>query len=114
MRQANEVLSVGLSALRSEAHRAVLKPLIAAADIFIQNLKPGSRAASKNSVSGSLRRRVPPLITCDISGFGHGGPFSHRKAYDLIVQAETGNRFVGDHRFRFQRRDSRRAGVIYD
>ncbi|CCV10455.1 putative acyl-CoA-transferase, NAD(P)-binding (fragment) [Mesorhizobium sp. STM 4661] len=37
-----------------------------------------------------LRRRFPRLITCDISGFGDTGPYSHLKAYDLIVQAKTG------------------------
>ncbi|TIU01762.1 MAG: CoA transferase, partial [Mesorhizobium sp.] len=40
--------------------------------------------------SADLRRRFPRLITCDISGFGEKGPFSHLKAYDLIVQAESG------------------------
>ncbi|WP_287198020.1 CaiB/BaiF CoA-transferase family protein, partial [Mesorhizobium sp.] len=75
--------------LRSEADRTVLESLIAAADIFIQNLKPGS-IEKLGFGSAALRRRFPRLITCDISGFGEGGPFSHLKAYDLIVQAETG------------------------
>ncbi|MER9390251.1 CaiB/BaiF CoA-transferase family protein [Mesorhizobium sp. M0435] len=75
--------------LRSEADRAVLESLIAAADVFIQNLKPGS-IEKLGFGATDLRRRFPRLITCDISGFGEGGPFSHLKAYDLIVQAETG------------------------
>ncbi|RJT23623.1 CoA transferase [Mesorhizobium waimense] len=75
--------------LRSEADRAVLDTLIAAADVFIQNLKPGS-IEKLGFGSADLRQRFPRLITCDISGFGEGGPFSHLKAYDLIVQAETG------------------------
>ncbi|MER9362715.1 CaiB/BaiF CoA-transferase family protein [Mesorhizobium sp. M0500] len=75
--------------LRSEADRHVLEMLIAAADVFIQNLKPGS-IEKLGFGSADLRRRFPRLITCDISGFGDGGPFSHLKAYDLIVQAETG------------------------
>ncbi|MER8492674.1 CoA transferase [Mesorhizobium australicum] len=75
--------------LRSEADRAVLEPLIASADVFIQNLKPGS-IEKLGFGSAKLRRRFPRLITCDISGFGEGGPYSHLKAYDLIVQAETG------------------------
>lgn len=75
--------------LRSEADRAILESLIAAADVFIQNLKPGS-IEKLGFGSADLRRRFPRLITCDISGFGEGGPFSHLKAYDLIVQAETG------------------------
>ncbi|RUU25535.1 MULTISPECIES: CaiB/BaiF CoA-transferase family protein [unclassified Mesorhizobium] len=75
--------------LRSEADCTVLDSLIAAADVFIQNLKPGS-IEKLGFGSADLRRRFPRLITCDISGFGQGGPFSHLKAYDLIVQAETG------------------------
>ncbi|RWK87189.1 MAG: CoA transferase [Mesorhizobium sp.] len=75
--------------LRSEADHAVLDTLVAAADVFIQNLKPGS-IEKLGFGSADLRRRFPRLITCDISGFGEAGPFSHLKAYDLIVQAETG------------------------
>lgn len=75
--------------LRSEADRDFLELLIAAADVFIQNLKPGS-IEKLGFGSADLRRRFPRLITCDISGFGGGGPYSHLKAYDLIVQAESG------------------------
>ncbi|RWP11737.1 MAG: CoA transferase [Mesorhizobium sp.] len=75
--------------LRSEADRAVLDTLIASADVFIQNLKPGS-IERLGFGSTDLRKRFPRLITCDISGFGETGPYSHLKAYDLIVQAETG------------------------
>ncbi|PTE06348.1 CaiB/BaiF CoA transferase family protein [Mesorhizobium helmanticense] len=75
--------------LKLEADRAVLDALIAGADVFIQNLKPGS-IEKLGFASADLRRRFPRLITCDISGFGDTGPYSHLKAYDLIVQAETG------------------------
>ncbi|MER9108053.1 CoA transferase [Mesorhizobium sp. M0848] len=75
--------------LRLGADRAVLDTLIASADVFIQNLKPGS-IAKLGFASADLRRRYPRLITCDISGFGDTGPYSHLKAYDLIVQAEAG------------------------
>ncbi|CDX45273.1 L-carnitine dehydratase/bile acid-inducible protein F [Mesorhizobium sp. ORS 3359] len=75
--------------LRSEADRVLLEALIATADVFIQNLKPGS-IEKLGFGSADLRRRFPRLITCDISGFGSEGPFSHLKAYDLIVQAEAG------------------------
>ncbi|MER8702622.1 CaiB/BaiF CoA-transferase family protein [Mesorhizobium sp. M1273] len=75
--------------LRLEADREVLDTLIAIADVFIQNLKPGS-TDKLGFGSADLRRRFPRLITCDISGFGDKGPYSHLKAYDLIVQAETG------------------------
>ncbi|MDX8469746.1 CaiB/BaiF CoA-transferase family protein [Mesorhizobium sp. VK23B] len=75
--------------LRLQADREVLDTLIAAADVFIQNLKPGS-IEKLGFASADLRRRFPRLITCDISGFGDKGPYSHLKAYDLIVQAEAG------------------------
>lgn len=75
--------------LRLEMDREVLDTLIANADVFIQNLKPGS-IEKLGFGSADLRRRYPRLITCDISGFGEKGPYSHLKAYDLIVQAETG------------------------
>ena len=75
--------------LTVEEDRAVLDAMIAGADIFIQNLKPGS-IKKFGFASEDLRRRFPRLITCDISGFGDDGVFSHLKAYDLIVQAEAG------------------------
>ncbi|RWK79931.1 MAG: CoA transferase [Mesorhizobium sp.] len=75
--------------LRLEADREVLDTLVASADVYIQNLKPGS-IDKLGFASADLRRRFPRLITCDISGFGEKGPYSHLKAYDLIVQAETG------------------------
>ncbi|WP_287152243.1 CaiB/BaiF CoA-transferase family protein [Mesorhizobium sp.] len=75
--------------LRLEADRELLDALVTSADVFIQNLKPGS-IAKFGFGSARLRERHPRLITCDISGFGEGGPYSHLKAYDLIVQAESG------------------------
>jgi crotonobetainyl-CoA:carnitine CoA-transferase CaiB-like acyl-CoA transferase len=75
--------------LATEDGRAALDAMVAKADIFIQNLKPGS-IAKLGFGSADLRLRFPRLITCDISGFGDEGVLSHLKAYDLIVQAETG------------------------
>jgi crotonobetainyl-CoA:carnitine CoA-transferase CaiB-like acyl-CoA transferase len=75
--------------LTSEDDRSILDAMIAEADVFIQNLKPGN-IAKYGFGSADLRQRFPKLITCDISGFGDGGTLSHLKAYDLIVQAETG------------------------
>ncbi|WP_050385970.1 CaiB/BaiF CoA transferase family protein [Bradyrhizobium pachyrhizi] len=75
--------------LTIEQDRAVLDAMIAQADVFLQNLKPGS-ISKLGFDSADLRKRFPRLITCDISGFGDGGALSHLKAYDLIVQAETG------------------------
>ncbi|MGY4627163.1 CaiB/BaiF CoA transferase family protein [Bradyrhizobium sp. USDA 4486] len=75
--------------LTVEQDRSVLEAMVAQADVFIQNLKPGS-ITKLGFGSADLRKRHPRLITCDISGFGDGGALSHLKAYDLIVQAETG------------------------
>ena len=75
--------------LASEDDRLLLDAMVAEADVFIQNLKPGS-IEKLGFGSAELRRRFPRLITCDISGFGGAGALSHLKAYDLIVQAETG------------------------
>jgi crotonobetainyl-CoA:carnitine CoA-transferase CaiB-like acyl-CoA transferase len=63
--------------------------MIGEADVFIQNLAPGVMARLGFDVH-DLRRRYPRLITCSISGYGEDGPFAHLKAYDLLVQAETG------------------------
>ncbi|RWG01532.1 MAG: CoA transferase [Mesorhizobium sp.] len=79
--------------LRTDADRALLTALIASADVFIQNLKPGS-IDKLGFGSASLRARFPRLITCDISGFGERGDYSHLKAYDLIVQAESGLAYI--------------------
>jgi crotonobetainyl-CoA:carnitine CoA-transferase CaiB-like acyl-CoA transferase len=71
----------------SDAQR--LHDLIAQADVFIQNLAPGA-ASRAGFDSLALRRRHRRLITCDISGYGEQGAYASRKAYDLLVQAETG------------------------
>ncbi|MFC8867610.1 CaiB/BaiF CoA transferase family protein [Streptomyces sp. NPDC057148] len=68
---------------------AVLRRLIAGADVFLQNLAPGA-AARAGLGAGELRERHPSLIVCDISGYGSPGPYEGRKAYDLMVQAESG------------------------
>ena len=75
--------------LRQEAAKARLHELIAAADVFIQNLAPGA-CARLGFGSAMLREQHPRLITCDISGYGESGPLHQLKAYDLLVQAESG------------------------
>ncbi len=69
--------------------QALLARILARADVFIQNLMPGA-AARAGFGSQSLRRTHPRLITCDISGYGESGPYAEMKAYDLLVQCETG------------------------
>jgi itaconate CoA-transferase len=69
--------------------RDLLEALIAKADVFIQNLKPGAVAKLGFGID-RLRRDYPRLICCSISGYGESGPYSKRKAYDLLIQAESG------------------------
>jgi formyl-CoA transferase len=75
--------------LKSDAGRAVLDELLADADVFVQNLAPGA-AARMGLSADELGKRFPRLVVCDVSGFGATGPWSERKAYDLLVQAESG------------------------
>ncbi|MEV0084706.1 CaiB/BaiF CoA-transferase family protein [Saccharopolyspora sp. NPDC050642] len=75
--------------VKSAAGREVLGRLIDRADVVVQNLAPG--AAERLGVGAAdLRQARPELITCDISGYGAGGPYSGQKAYDLLIQCETG------------------------
>ncbi len=75
--------------LRQAQDKAVLRELLAHADVFIQNLAPGA-AARLGFGSEALRAAHPRLVTCDISGYGESGPLHELKAYDLLVQAESG------------------------
>ena len=67
----------------------LLYRLLAEADVFIQNLAPGA-AARAGLGSQTLRARYPQLICCDISGYGEHGDYRDMKAYDLLVQCESG------------------------
>ncbi len=69
--------------------RRLLQHLLAQADVFIQNLAPGA-AERAGFGSAALRQANPRLITVDITGYGDFGPYRHRRAYDLLVQAESG------------------------
>jgi len=68
---------------------ALLERVIANADVFVQNLAPGA-AERAGFGSQALRARHPRLITCDISGYGEHGEYADMKAYDMLVQAESG------------------------
>jgi itaconate CoA-transferase len=68
---------------------ALLHRILAKADVFIQNLAPGA-AARSGFGSEELRAKYPRLITLDISGYGDSGEYATMKAYDLLVQAESG------------------------
>lgn len=67
----------------------ILKAMIAKADIFIQNLAPGAVDRMGLGID-ELRQRLPRLICCSISGYGLEGPYRDQKAYDLLIQAESG------------------------
>jgi itaconate CoA-transferase len=74
---------------KQPADRALLDAMLAQADVFVQNLAPGA-LARVGLDSETLRARHERLITCDISGYGTSGPASSLKAYDLLVQCESG------------------------
>jgi formyl-CoA transferase len=57
--------------------------------VFVQNLGPGA-TARMGLAAGTLQSRYPRLIVCDLSGYGLDGPWADRKAYDALVQCETG------------------------
>jgi len=67
----------------------ILDRLLARADVFVQNVAPGASDRLGTSPA-DLRRRYPRLIVCSVSGYGTSGPYASRKAYDLLVQSETG------------------------
>ena len=75
--------------LATKDGRADLEALIASADVLLQNLKPGSMDKLGFSLE-RLKRDYPALICCTISGYGDDGPYADRKAYDLLIQAESG------------------------
>jgi itaconate CoA-transferase len=75
--------------LASAEGQARFAELIADADVLVQNLKPGA-LARLGFRSEELRVRHPRLIICSISGYGDAGPLAERKAYDLLIQAESG------------------------
>jgi crotonobetainyl-CoA:carnitine CoA-transferase CaiB-like acyl-CoA transferase len=75
--------------LKSEDGRAVARTLVAGADVFLQNFAPGA-AARLGFDAASLRADHPRLVVVNMSGYGTAGPRRDRKAYDMLVQAETG------------------------
>ncbi|MET8949111.1 CaiB/BaiF CoA-transferase family protein [Streptomyces sp. NPDC004542] len=75
--------------LKSERGRRILEGLLDGADVFVQNLAPGA-AVRLGLGAPDLAERFPSLIPCSISGFGSTGPWADRKAYDMLVQCQTG------------------------
>jgi len=75
--------------LKQDSATEVLDSLLATADVLVQNLAPGATARMGLSFE-ALHQRFPRLIVCDISGYGEGGPYEKKKAYDLLIQSEGG------------------------
>lgn len=75
--------------LKEEAAREILHSLLETADVFVQNLAPGATGRLGFGTE-ALRDRHPGLVVCDVSGYGASGPYRDKKAYDLLVQCETG------------------------
>ncbi|XXF07091.1 CoA transferase [Pseudomonas sp. D2-3] len=75
--------------LKQDDAAKVLDSLLAKADVLVQNLAPGAAARMGLSFE-ALHERFPKLIVCDISGYGEGGSYEKKKAYDLLIQSEGG------------------------
>lgn len=75
--------------IKNAADAELLHNILADADVFIQNLAPGAAERSGFGAK-ALRERYPKLICCNISGYGEQGEYRNMKAYDLLVQCETG------------------------
>jgi len=75
--------------VKSQAGAKVLHALVDQADVLVQNLAPGAAERLGLGAEG-LRAKDPRKVVCDISGYGADGPYRERKAYDLLVQAESG------------------------
>jgi itaconate CoA-transferase len=86
LNRGKESLVIDLTSLEG---KETLNALLSRADVLVQNLKPGA-LERLGFGSEHLRQTYPRLITCSISGYGEIGPLAERKAYDLLVQAESG------------------------
>jgi len=75
--------------LKHPRAKEITERLLGRADVFVQNLAPGA-TGRLGLGSAELLRRHPRLILCDISGYGDGGPYRDKKAYDLLIQSEAG------------------------
>lgn len=80
--------SLTLDLKRDEAG-GIMGRLLESADVLVQNLAPGAAARLGLSFD-ALHQKYPRLIVCDISGYGEGGPYQDKKAYDLLIQSESG------------------------
>jgi itaconate CoA-transferase len=75
--------------VKHEEAGPIFDKLLESADVLVQNLAPGAAARLGLSYE-ALSKRFPRLIVCDISGYGEDGPYRDKKAYDLLIQSESG------------------------
>jgi itaconate CoA-transferase len=75
--------------LKHEQAMPVLRRLLERADVFVQNLAPGA-AARLGLDAAAIHRINPRVVVCGVSGYGEGGPYRDKKAYDLLIQSESG------------------------
>ncbi|KMO80630.1 CaiB/BaiF CoA transferase family protein [Mycolicibacterium chubuense] len=75
---------------KSPAGRELMHRLLDRADVFVSNLAPGA-TVRLGVAPADLAERHPDVIPVEIDGYGPGGPISHKRAYDLLVQAESGS-----------------------
>jgi crotonobetainyl-CoA:carnitine CoA-transferase CaiB-like acyl-CoA transferase len=81
--------SLTLDVKHPEAQEILNRLIMEQADVVVQNLAPG--AAARLGLSyGALSAIKPDIIVCDISGYGSDGPYRDKKAYDLLIQSESG------------------------
>ena len=81
---------------KSPAGIDLLHRLLDRADVLVSNLAPGA-VARMGLASAELAHRHPTVIPVEIDGYGPGGPISHKRAYDLLVQAESGSCAITGH-----------------
>lgn len=87
LNRSKESISVDL---KEEEGKEILNSLLSKADVFIQNLAPGAMDRLGFG-SSDLLNKYPGLIICGISGYGSSGPYANKKAYDLLIQCESGS-----------------------
>ncbi len=75
--------------VKAPGGKQILEKLLGQADVFIQNLAPGA-VERLGFDPETVRERWPQLIMGSVSGYGSTGPYTHKKAYDLLIQAESG------------------------
>ncbi len=81
--------SLTLDVKHAEAQKILMRLILEEADVVVQNLAPGAAARLGLSYA-ALSKLKPGIVVCDISGYGSDGPYRDKKAYDLLIQSESG------------------------